>query len=219
MNNDVHLIWEAFKGGGKEAPGSYGKGFPSVYKVDHRDVPSIDKTVWMIAYPNKYEMVKWYTADHDDPSLHPQKISDNLLGATGKTESGRTVKMKFSKDSRSDILCPHDSDTWNPVNLSQGGSRSAGEVLEAKKIPETPAGYKDIEVDIVSQGGKPVAVYHDTDKRIYWREGGLDPETIGEKLLNAYEMGSDVYPIEEPLSRAKPRGSGYILHIMNVNLL
>lgn len=211
-------LQENFKGGGKEAPGSYAKGFPSVHKIDHRDVPSIDKTVWMVAYPGNYEMVKWYTADDEDPSLHPQKISDNLLGATGKTESGRTVKMKFSKDSRSDKLCPYDSDTWEPVNLSHGGSRSAGEMLEARKVPKTPSGYKDIEVDIVSQGGEPVAVYHDTDKKITWRAGGLDSETIGNKLLSAYEMGSDVYPIDYPLSRANPKGSGYILHIMNVNL-
>ena len=87
-----------------------------------------------------------------------------------------------------------------------------------KKIPETPAGYKDIEVDIVSQGGKPVAVYHNTDKEITWRAGGLDSVTIGEKLLNAHEMGSDVYPIDYPPSRANPKGSGYILHIMKVNL-
>jgi hypothetical protein len=212
-------LHEDFKGGGTEAPGSYAKGFPSVYKIDHRDVPSIDKTVWMIAYPGKYEMVKWYTADDEDPSLHPQELSGNLLGVTGKTESGRMVKMKFSKDDRSDKLCPYDPDTWEPVNISQGGSRSEGEVLEARKIPNTPPGYRDVEVDIISLRGEPAVVYHDTNKRITWRAGGFDTTKLAQKLLNAYEMGSDVYPIDDLITRSNaPKGSGYILHIMNVKI-
>jgi len=86
------------------------------------------------------------------------------------------------------------------------------------KIPVTPSGYKDIEVDIVSQGGEPVAVYHNTDKNITWRAGGLDSVSIGEKLLLAHEMGSNIYPIDYPPTRSNPKGSGYILHIMNITL-
>ena len=121
---------EAFKGGGTEAPGAYGKGFPTVHKIPREHIiPHPDKSIWKVAFPGGMEPVEWYTADHPNEQLHPQKTPEGTLRAIGKAESGRKFKMEFRKAAGHDKLCPFDSETWEPVNIRGGTSHSSGEEI------------------------------------------------------------------------------------------
>ena len=113
-----------------EVPGSYGKGFPTVHKTRKGDMsPHPDKSKWNVAFPGGMESIEWFTADHPNEKLHPQKTPEGTLEAIGKTESGRKFKMEFRKERDARVLCPYDPETWEPVNIRGGTSYSAGEEM------------------------------------------------------------------------------------------
>jgi hypothetical protein len=109
----------------------YEKSYPTVHKVDARYIPHMkgQPSKWNIAYPGGMEPIKWYTADHPNEKLHPQKTPAGTLIAIGKTESGRKFKMEFQKEDGEDILCPFNPETWKPLNMKSGTGKSAGEEI------------------------------------------------------------------------------------------
>ena len=181
-----------------EAPGSYGKGFPTVYKISSRDVPSLEKTMWMVAYPGGYSRIKWFTADHKNPKLHPTDTPDGHIVAIGKADGGRKFKMEFKKARGARMLCPHDPDTWEPVNIRGGSHESSGEEIhEAKKSDELKYDSIPVKVIVSPKGGYAILDMR-TNKRLKFSLGGFDQETLALNLIEAFndtEWQGGLYPL------------------------
>ncbi len=207
------ITFEQFFEASIEAPGAHGKGFPTVHKISSRDVPSLEKTMWMVAYPGGYSRIKWFTADHKNPKLHPTDTPDGHIVAIGKADGGRKFKMEFKKARDAAKLCPHDPDTWEPVNISGGSHESSGE-----EVHEAKDRWADIPVQVVlSRKGGYKIIDLRTNKELHWTKGGMDQETLALKLIEAFndeEWQGGLYPIMGALTRSGRKNT--MLEVMDI---